>query len=261
MGVSGAGLATVVGCVVQMVVMGSHFLGKKCTLRMVPLKQVMQPACGILSVGMGASIINFATIFINILMNNQIMRYGSATDLAIYGVIATIAAVFQSIFSGMGQSVQPLISANLGARRPKRIAVFGQMAFTTVVLTGIGFLALGLLFPTEIMRLFIAVDDAILAAAPHIVYLYFPLFLFQGICVLSIYYLQSILRATQATVLALARSAVLSGVFLILLPIVLKMDGVWLAQPFAEALTAALALVFVWQSRSVLRRLRESPPV
>ena len=252
MGVSGAGLATMAGSVIQTLIMGSHFLTRRSSLRLVRLKGARPLYQRVLSVGLGASVIEFATIFITILMNNQIMRYGTAADLAVYGVIATIAALFQSAFRGIGQAAQPILSANYGAHRHRRIIAVWNMALRTGLILGVCFAALGWLFPTEIMRIFIAVDDAILAAAPHIVRLYFPLFVFQSINILAIYYLQSILASYQALTVALLRSALLSGVLLLLLPLVMQMDGVWSAQLIAEALTAALSLGLVYRGRRAL---------
>lgn len=248
LGVSGAGLATAAGTLTQTFLMGSYFLSGRSTLRLVRPKKFLLCSRQILSAGAGASVIEFATIFITILINNQIVRYGSMTNLAVYGVISTIAALFQSTFSGIGQAVQPIVSAGLGARKYGRILAIRNMALRTMLILGCFFLILGSAFPNQIMRIFISVDDAILASAPGIVRMYFPLFLFQGINVLAIYYLQSILDARRAGVLALLRSALLSGLFLLLLPVFFGMTGVWIAQPLAEALTAALAFFFLFHS-------------
>ena len=73
---------------------------------------------------------------------------------------------------------------------------------------------------------------------------------------LAIYYLQSILAARRAAVVALLHSALLSGLLLVLLPLAMEADGIWVAQPIAEGLTAALALYFAYRSRSALRDVR-----
>ena len=122
------------------------------------------------------------------------MRYGNATDLAVYGVAATIAALFQAMFCGVGQAIQPIVSANFGAGQHGRCREVWQMSFATALLLGVIFVLTCMLFPTQIVQIFMAVNSDVLAAAPRILRLYCLLFIFQGITVLSTYYLQSICR-------------------------------------------------------------------
>ena len=94
LGMGIAGAATLFGTSVQLAVMCSHFFTKHCTLRLVKPQKMIQAVRGILSIGIGASILEIGTIFLSIVMNNQIMRYGDTTALAIYGVIGTICTLF-----------------------------------------------------------------------------------------------------------------------------------------------------------------------
>lgn len=57
-----------------------------------------------------------------ILFNRQIMGYASTTELAVFGTVANIAVLFQSLFYGVGQAVQPIVSASYGAGRRDRVA-------------------------------------------------------------------------------------------------------------------------------------------
>lgn len=77
-----------------------------------------------MAIGIGSSLLDLGTVFLAIIMNNQIMKYGSTTELAVYGVIATIASLFQALFCGVGQAIQPLVSANFGAGKKNGYKVF-----------------------------------------------------------------------------------------------------------------------------------------
>lgn len=245
MGLSGAALATLIGNGVQALIMLSYFFRPSCQLRLALPSNLLKAFRKILSVGIGASVIDFATVFLIILINNQIMRYGNATDLAVYGVAATIAALFQAMFCGVGQAIQPIVSANFGAGQHGRCREVWQMSFATALLLGVIFVLTCMLFPTQIVQIFMAVNPDVLAAAPRILRLYCLLFIFQGITVLSTYYLQSIMQNRQSMIVALLRSAVLSGGLLLLLPRLLGITGVWIALPISECITAAAALIFI----------------
>lgn len=105
MGMEGAAIATVVGILIQIMVMCAHFFSKKCRLKLVKPFVLSKGIGNLVKVGFGSGIIELGTVVIAVLMNNQIMKYGTTTELAIYGVLVTIFQLFSAIFSGVGQAI------------------------------------------------------------------------------------------------------------------------------------------------------------
>lgn len=245
MGMTGAALATVVGSLVQVCIMCSHFFSGKCTLRFVKPNHLLPALRQTLGIGFGASVLDLGTVILAIIMNNQIMRYGDTTALAVFGVVTTISSLFQALFCGVGQAIQPIVSVNCGAGRHDRVKQVWKMSIFTVILMGCGFTALGLLLPEQIVRLFMDVTPAVVAAAPGIIRPYFLIFLFLGITVLSTYYLQSTMHGTISMVIALLRSVAVSGLLLFVLPLFMGIQGVWIAMPISELLVAVFALCYI----------------
>lgn len=247
LGMTGAAIATVLGTSVQVIIMCIHFFTKKCTLRIVKPNHVKPAICQTLGIGFGASVLDLGTVILSIIMNNQIMRYGDTNALAVYGVVATITSLFQALYCGVGQAIQPIVSANCGAMQADRIKQVWKMSLTTVIVLGIGFTAVGELFPTQIVRLFMDVTSEVLAAAPGIIRPFFLLFLFLGITVLATYHLQSIMHGTVSMVIALLRSVVISGWLLFVLPLFLDITGVWIAMPISEFIVTVVALLYIYK--------------
>ena len=245
LGMTGAAMATVLGTSVQVIIMCIHFFTKKCTLRVVKPNHVKPAIYQTLGIGFGASVLDLGTVILSIIMNNQIMRYGDTNALAVYGVVATITSLFQALYCGVGQAIQPIVSANCGAMQADRIKQVWKMALTTVIVLGIGFTAIGELFPTQIVRLFMDVTPEVLVAAPGIIRPFFLLFLFLGITVLATYHLQSIMHARMSMMVAVLRSVVISGLLIYILPLFVGVWGVWIAMPISELIVAAVALVYI----------------
>ena len=199
----------------------------------------------IVVLGFGAGVMDLGNVLIAIIINNQIMRYGGVEALSVYGVVGTISLLFQALFCGVGQAVQPLVSTNYGARQMQRVQQVFRLAFATVLVMGVIFTLIGELFPTQITRLFIAATPEVLAAAPLVFRCYFPFFLFLGITVLATYYLQSIMHERQGMTVSVLRSLVLSNAMLLVLPMALGLVGVFTAMPVSECCIAMLALVFI----------------
>lgn len=245
MGMEGAAIATVMGTILQAAIMCSHFFSKKCMLRLVKPFDMGKAIRKIFEIGFGASILDLGTVLISILMNNQIMKYGGTVELAVYGVAATISSLFQALFCGIGQAIQPLVSSNYGAKKTERVMQFWRMSLITAIILGVAFTAIGELFPTQIVRLFVDVTPEILIAAPGIIRLYFIYILFLGITVVGTYYLQSTMRDKMSMLIALLRSVILSSLFIFVLPLMWDITGVWLALPVSECIVAVFALWYV----------------
>lgn len=245
MGMRGAAIATVVGTVLQVLIMCGHFFRKKCNLKIVKPFKLSNAFRNILKIGFGASVLDLGTVIIAIIMNNQIMQYGGTTELAVYGVIATITSLFQALYCGVGQAIQPLVSANCGAGYTERIKNFWKMSLGTVVVLGVIFTAIGELLPIPMVKLFVNATPEVIAATPEIVRLYFILFIPLGITVLSTYYLQSTMHDKMSMLIAVLRSVVVSGFMLYILPMFFDINGVWLAMPISELMVAMFALWYI----------------
>ena len=249
MGMEGAAIATVTGSVIQTLMMCTHFLRRKCCLRLVRPHQPFVAIRKILTIGFGASILDLGNVILPIILNNQIMRYGGVASLSVYGVVGTISILFQALFCGVGQAIQPLVSSNYGAKQPQRIQLVLRMSLLTVIILGGLFTLLGELFPSHITRLFIAATPEVLDAAPSIFRTYFLLFPFLGINVLSTYYLQSVMQGRMSMTIAALRSILLSSLLLFSLPTILKLTGVLIALPISELMVTFLSLWYIRRSQ------------
>ena len=250
MGMAGAAIATVSGASLQALIMATHFLRKgRCHLRLVWPHNILGDMRRIITVGFGAGVLDMGNIFIAIIINNQIMRYGGVDHLAVYGVVGTTSLLFQALFCGVGQASQPLVSTNYGARKLDRVRAVWRMGIVTVAVLGVCFMLIGECFPVAITRFFIAATPEVLAVAPLVFRCYFIFFLFLGVNVLATYYLQSVMQERLAMTVSALRSLVMSTLMLFALPPVLGLAGVFLAMPVSECIVAILALVIVRRTK------------
>lgn len=250
MGMRGAAAATVIGSCVQLALMCTHFFSKHNRLRFVRPAFVLQKMRRILTAGLSAALLSIDTVIVVTTANNQIQEFGTTTHLAVYGVLSSVGALIITMFTGVGQAVQPLVSANFGAGLKARLKSFWYLGLTAELVFATTFLVLGESFPVQLTALFVADGPEVLTASPPIVRIFFLSYLFTGFNILVIYYLQAQLKNARAMLVAALRSLVLPAMLLLGLPAVLGLQGVWLAFPAAEGLTAAAALFCV---RPVLR--------
>lgn len=89
------------------------------------------------------------------------------------------------------------------------------------------------------------VTPEVMEAAPSIIRPYFLLFLCLGITVLVTYHLQSTMHGVRSMMIVILRSVAISGLRLFVLPLLLGIQGVWLAMPVSELVVAIIAFVYI----------------
>lgn len=245
MGISGAGLATIGSNLIQTAVLCTHFFGKKCTMRLTRPRGLWGRARAIFSVGFGAGMLDLANVVLFALMNNQIMKYGGLVWLAVFGAVETMSTLFQSLFAGVGQALQPLASTNFGAGKTHRVRTLLRYALAASLVMGLAFSLFGILFPRFVTRVFMDATPEVLAIAPTAVRPFCGVFLFMAVNVTATYHLQSTLRARQSTAVSLLRGLIVSGALILVFPLLFGRDGLWYAMPAAELLVCLLALFWL----------------
>ena len=159
--------------------------------------------------------------------------------------MSTLMSLFFALFAGVGQAVQPIVSTNYGAGQSERIKATWRLSLATVFMMGALFTAIGEFFPIPITKFFMNATSEVLAVAPRILRLFFPMFLFLGVTVLADYYLQSVMEVKMSMVVGLSHSVLISGLMIFTLPAILGIDGVWLAMPVTELVVALIGAGYI----------------
>ena len=252
MGIFGAGLATALGSVLSFLVMLTHFVRKRNTLRLVRTKHLLSKLKSICVTGFSTFFIDVAMGILTVLFNRQIMRYLGADALAVYGPIINISTFVQCCAYSVGQAAQPIISTNFGANKGSRIRETLRLAVWTTVFFGVFWTALSMACPNLYVRIFMTPPPKILEMAPAIIRTYALSFLLLPFNIFSTYYFQAIMQPKAAFVVSVARGLVISGALILALPVLAGADAVWLAMPVTELLVMVYAAVTMRRDTAAL---------
>ncbi len=245
MGMAGAAIATVLGSAVQTFLLLAFILRKKTSLKLIKPHKWLSAIKKIITVGFGSGIGSLSLIAISFIANNQIMKYCGAPALALYGVLGTVSALFLSIFSGVGQAAQPIVSENYGAGNHKRCWQSEGLGMKTSLLFGTVFAILCMIFPIQITGIFMKMTQEVAEITPYILRVYSLSFVPLAINTFATYYLQSVTHSKMASVISLSRGLVLNGLFLYLFPAFMGGNGIWWAVFFTEAVTTVISVVYL----------------
>lgn len=245
MGILGAGLATAVGQYIAIVIMLTHFITKKNTLRFVKPVCAANKLKDITVTGFSTGITDLAIGIIGILFNRQIMKYFGPDALAVYGVITQITVFAQCLAYGSGQAAQPIISQNYGAGQYGRIKECLKYGLYTCAGMGLFWALSVTLFPNAFVKFFMNPTPPVLEIAPGILRIYGISYLFLPFNLFATYYFQALMRPVISMSASLARGAIISGIMITILPIIFGAENIWFAMLITETLVAAFHLFYM----------------
>lgn len=244
-GIFGAGLATVMGSVASLIIMCTHFLSKKNTLRLVKPTRLLHKLWRITVTGFSTFFIDVAMGILTVLFNRQILKYLGTDALSVYGIIINISTFVQCCAYSIGQASQPIISVNFGARKGSRIQEVLRYAVGTAVVFGAIWTFAALAVPNLFVRIFMTPTESILRIAPAIIRSYGISFLLLPFNIFSTYYFQALMKPVTSFVVSVARGAVISGALILLLPAIAPASAIWFAMPITELLVAVFVAVMM----------------
>ena len=245
MGAMGAGLATAIGTVISIIVMLSHFFRKKNTLRLVRPANLFRKFREISVTGFSTFFIDIAMGILTVLFNRQIMAHLGTNALSVYGVIVNISTFVQCCAYSVGQASQPILSTNFGAGKGERIRQTLRYAIGTTTFFGIIWTVLCLTIPNQFIRLFMSPTEEVLQIAPAIIRHYGLSFLLMPLNIFSTYYFQAVMKPKAAFVVSISRGLIISGILILLLPIVTGTNSIWFAMPLTELLVAIYVVCMI----------------
>lgn len=249
MGIGGAALASVLGMAVQVTVGVTHFFSRKNGLKFIRPKHMFQSVGQITGNGIPSFFNELANGFIVLLFNIQILKYCGESALSVYSVISNCVILVNSLFTGVGQTIQPIIATNYGAGKRDRIRGVRRMSYITIVIMGAVFSLCGVLFPLGICGAFMEVATDIESLAQSAIRTYFMAFLPMGVNLLTSYYLQSVLNVRRSLCISLLRNVVLSSAAILTFPLMFDGGSLWLVMPVVETVVLVVSIIFVRTAR------------
>lgn len=257
-GIKGAAIATDISMTVSMLFVMGHFMMPGSTLHFTRgiFRLRRKIVIGIVGIGAAPSLVNFASCFINVIINKSLYHYGGDTAIGAAGIFTTYTSLLCMVIVGICQGMQPIIGYNYGAgqlHRLRRAYWLAVAVATAIVSSGAAF---GLSFPSVIARAF-TVDAGLIAATDRALSLSMLAFFFVGFQIVSTTFFQSIGQAGKSIFLSLTRQVLFLIPLLLLLPRCLLLDGVWLSFPASDIIaTIVTALMMWWQFRKMNNPLK-----
>lgn len=243
MGMPGAALATALAPVVGILICLVHLLSKKCTIAFHVHKPSIVRLFRSCQLGVSAFVGEISSGVTTAAFNGIILKLAGNIGVAAYGVIANASIVAVSVFNGIAQGCQPIISRFYGEGDKSSTRKVVKMGIVTAILIAVTMIVCVFFFNSQIVGIFNSEHDRQLAVyAERGIRIYFAGFIFAGINIVGAGLLSAMEQARGAFIVSISRGFVSILVFAFLLSALFGLDGVWAAFPTAEFVTLLLLL-------------------
>ena len=245
MGMRGAAIATVFSYTISCLILLTHLLSKNNTLRFKKNFYKLSYINRIIKCGLPSLFIEVSLGFVIFIFNIQILKIIGDDGVTAYIIISNTGIIAVALFNGISQTIQPLVSINIGANLKERAIKLRNLGLSTALIIGVSFFILCIVFPEQIVRIFVKPSNEVLAIAINSIRIYSAAFIVMGINMVSGAYFQSIELAKESFIIAFCRGLLFVSISVFILPLFWGINGVWLSVPIGELLTLFVTIVFV----------------
>lgn len=240
-GMAGAALATIIGQAVTMIASIGFFIAKKSKFCLSAFGELLHLWKDVLKVSLSPFGLTFSPTITMLFMNRFLLLYGDERAVAIYGCIGYVTSIIYLLLQGVGDGCQPLISNYYGENDTSAVKHTRGLAYRTATVITVVCMVGVFLARAKVGILFGASAEANVGVVKYLPYFLATLLFLAFVRITTSYF-----YATEKTVLSYVlvyAEPVCTLLFLLILPLMFKLTGVWLAVPLAQVVTFVVAII------------------
>ena len=244
-GLVGAAVATVISQVVGATVPMIYFIvSKNDTLRLTKPEFDGRAFLKTCTNGSSEMMTNVALSLVNILYNFQLIKIAGENGVAAYGVIMYINFIFISVFIGYSIGSAPIISYHFGAENTLELKNLFKKSLVIMGLISLVMTVSGILLSNPLSKIFVGYDKILFEMTKRGFIIYSFSFLFIGINIFASGFFTALNNGVVSAAISFLRTLLFQVVVVLVLPIFLGIDGIWLSIVVAELLAIAISIYF-----------------
>ncbi len=245
MGIFGAVLATGIAPIISIGILYSFLIRKKNQFHFVRGGFFVEHSSAVFSSGLPSLVTELSSGIVILVFNMILLRLQGNVGIAAYGIIANLSLVVLSIYTGIAQGIQPLISKahGLGKREQTqlllRFALFSVGILSVILYFSIFFGA------SQITGIFNSEENLLLQNTAILgLKIYFTGCIFAGFNIILSVYFTSTECVRPAHLISLLRGFFVIIPMAFLLSFLGGVAGIWCAFPFTELIVAGVGVLF-----------------
>ena len=250
LGLWGAALATTLSWVMGGIVPVVFFAKKNIfLLQFTKTKLEWSVLSKVVSNGAAGLLTNLSTSVIAILYNYQLMRLTGENGVAAYGVIMYVSYVFMAFSMGYSTGSSPIAGYQYGSGDVSELKSLLCKSLILNLVSGITMTMLAEGLSEPIAQVFVGYDTELSVLTCHAIRLYSLAFLINGLNIFSVSFFTGLNDGKSASIISSLRTLILPTVAILVLPVILDVDGIWLSVIAAEGITLIVTALLMIENQ------------
>lgn len=198
-----------------------------------------------MSNGMSEFFSHSASSILSILYNVQLMRYIGEEGVAAFGTIMYLSMIFMAVSIGYTMGVSPLISCQYGAGNREELHSLTTKSIAIIVISSIVMLLLAEGMGEPLSALFAGYDPYLYSITLNAFRICSLVYLFSGMAIFGSGFFTALNNGPVSAAISLIRTLAFQVGFILIFPALWGVDGIWFSMSAAEAMAAAVSVVFL----------------
>ena len=188
---------------------------------------------------------NISMSAVSMLYNYQLMRLAGEDGIAAYGVMMYVSFIFVAVFIGFAVGSAPIVGFHYGAGNKAELRSLLRKSLLLILGSGVVMTALSVLLSSPLSEAFVGYDRGLCELTRRGFFLYSFSFLFAGFGILGSSFFTALGNGVISACISFLRTLVFQVAAVLLLPLILDTDGIWISVTAAELLATAVSLAFL----------------
>lgn len=249
-GIAGAGVATLIGQILGGMIPLVYFAspnGSRLQLVKTGMDwNALGKAC---MNGASEMVSNISASVIGMLYNFQLLRLASVNGVAAYGVIMYVTFIFMAFFFGYSVGVNPIVGYHYGAGNHAELKNILRMSLRITGVVAVLMTAAAYIWAGPIAGIYVGYDRELYQMTIKAMRIYSLSFLLCGFNIFGSAFFTGLNNGTVSAIISFLRTFVFQVAAVLLLPIFLDVNGIWLAITVAEGMTLVVTVAFLVANR------------
>ena len=242
-----SGLSQCIGGILPLI----YFLSSKNDTPLKFVKTKMEGKVLLKACANGASelMTTVSSSLVSMLYNFQLMRLAGQNGIAAYGAVMYVEFAFIAVFIGYSIGTAPIVSYHYGSENHNEVKNMLQKSFKIMSILGITMMVLAQILASPLAKVFVGYDKQLFDMTVHGFRLFSFYFILAGINIYSSSFFTALNNGIISAIISFSRTLGFETLAVIILPIFLQLDGVWLAITVAEICAFVISISFLIAKR------------
>jgi len=192
---------------------------------------------------------NLSLSLVNMLYNFQLMKYIGSDGVVAYGIIMYVGFLFVGTYVGYSVGSAPIIGYHYGAENTDELKSLLKKSLKLIAITSIVMTILAELSAKVLASIFVSYNIELLDMTTTAIRLFSLSYIISGFNIFASSFFTALNNGLVSAAISFLRTLVFQVATILILPLILDINGIWLAIVFAEILSLGVSALFIVANR------------